>query len=87
MSTNSQSRPNTKLAVLSQQINTWRTLARTYGVESVKKSLHALDHTLTDADVSLNPRVRSQKLNTMSKIAIGVSNHQRLTMLSKFGKT
>ena len=35
----------------------------------------------------LNPRIRSQKLNTMSKVAIGVSNHHRLTMLSKFGKT
>ena len=34
-----------------------------------------------------NPLISSKKLNTISKMAIGVSNHQRFTMLSKFGKT
>jgi hypothetical protein len=33
-----------------------------------------------------NPLNRSQKLRAMSKMPMGVSNHHRLTILSKSGK-
>src|SRR2546428_1346772 len=42
--------------------------------------------TSTPGAPGLNPLNRSQKLSAISKIAIGVSNHQSLTTLLKVGK-
>ena len=76
-----------KIREIEKRIEIWLFVKNKKGCRNIPRIAHEnyCSQILYHFSRGLNPLNKSQKLITNSKIAIGESNHQRLTVLEKFG--